>query len=293
MRSLWIFLASLVSAVSGPGVSSAGAACPQADGRRAKTAHLPPAIEIKGAGSIDEPGGGTRFIWTGTDCVAWIIARPSITVANDERSVRVALDGRFVVHEEAPTGTREYSIDKSGIESLTVDGKPAELSATNREWIATMVREYLRRSGINASARARAIVAAAGSDGALREASAIPRADIRVVYLIAGFSAVSDSAKRSTYTRDAVRLLNEEYARAHLLASIPVEWRNDRSVLAAVYQEASRIRADGAILIVIKALPPPRPLPPELRESVRDLIDSIRNSEQRAELRGRFLDAPR
>jgi hypothetical protein len=293
MHPLGIIFASFTAAVSSLSTPASAAACLQADARTAKTAHIPPAIDIKGAGSIDDPGGGTRFIWTGTDCVAWIIARPSITIANDERSARVALDGRFIAHEEAPTGTREYSIDKSGIESLSIDGKPAELSAANREWVATMVREYLRRSGVNAGTRARATVAAAGSDGALREAAAIPRADIRVVYLIAGFSAVSDSAKRSTYTRDAVRLLNEEYARAHLLASIPVEWRNDRSVLTTVYQEASRIRADGAILVVVNALPPPRPLPPELRESVRDLIDSIRNSEQRAELRGRFLDSPR
>ena len=163
----------------------------------------------------------------------------------------------------------------------------------DRDWVTTMVREYVRRSGVNASTRARTIATTAGSDGALREAAAIPRADIRVVYLIAGFSAVTDSTKRSTYTRDATRLLSDEYGRAHLLASIPVDWRNDRSLLATVYEEASRIRADGAILAVVRALPPPRPLPSELREAVRDLIDSIRNAEQRAELRGRFLDSPR
>jgi hypothetical protein len=145
----------------------------------------------------------------------------------------------FVAHDEGPAGRRDYIIGPTSA-SLSVNGSAVPIGAEHRDWIGMMILEYVRRTGLDATGRSRAIVTTGGVSAILDEARKISGKDVRVKYLEAAFPSVA-ADRRPAFVRDAASLLDSASARAEFLFAIPRDWLADEGVLAAVYAEAGVI----------------------------------------------------
>jgi beta-lactamase regulating signal transducer with metallopeptidase domain len=260
--------------------------CRQAkDWRQART-YRDAAVHITGAGATFNDG-VSREIWTGTDCVAWLQYSGVVDASVDERNIVIGSGGRFVAHNEGPDGTREYRASQ-GSSSLTLNGNTVAIGQAEQEWIAAMVREYMRRSGKRVHERAH-IALASGIPSLLAEAATVPRTDIRAEYLADGFAATHDAESVARYIHEGASLLDSLDSRATFLVAVPAAYKSDLTVLTAIYQEASVIEPDGAVDKVLDSTSPPRPLPAVLRPLMEKIIAGIQNSDRQPAMRAYYL----
>jgi len=152
-----------------------------------------------------------------------------------------------------------------------------------------MILEYVRRTGLDATGRSRAIVASGGVSAILDEARKISGKDVRVKYLEAAFPSVA-ADRRPAFVRDAASLLDSASARAEFLFAIPREWLADEGVLAAMYTEAGVIEPDAYIERLLRVAPPPRPLPATFKPLVERVIASLQSIDRRTALGAYYLD---
>jgi hypothetical protein len=265
--------------------------CLQADGPRARAARFPNGVSISGAGSFELGSGRTQYVWTGSDCVAWIIARGPIQADSGERNVLLLTGGEFAAHDERDATTRDYRTAGSGGATFALNGREVSPSADDREWIAAMTREYLRRSGTDARARARGIAQHHGLHALLAEARLIPRAATRSEYLIEGYAIVRDPSARTSFVREAAFLVDGTVARANFLVGTPLSWRGDADVLGAIYEATAGIDEDQAVETLLRAFPPPRPIPEPLRRPLRAVVSSLGTIERRVALEAEYFGA--
>jgi hypothetical protein len=261
--------------------------CQQArDSRRAKT-YSDRSVRITGAGSTFNDG-VMRQIWTGTDCIAWMEYSGSVTASMDERTIDVGSGGRFIAHEEGPDGVREYSTSPR-MTSFTVNGATVPIGPDEQAWIAAMSREFLRRSGMRARARALNALSK-GVQGLLAEASALPRTQLRVDYLDEGFSTLRNPAEVVSFIHEGAALLDSSEARGRFLLNVPAKWATDVKVLVAIFEEASVIEPDQPVEDVLATFTPPRPLPASLAPFVDRMIAGMQTVERRTMLRAYYMD---
>ncbi len=260
--------------------------CQQAkDYRRART-YRDASVHIAGAGSSLRDG-VTKEIWTGIDCIGWIQFSGPVDAASGEDDIVVGTGGGFLAHNEGPEGTSEYRVSSSS-SSLTLNGQNIATGPKERQFITGMVHEYLRRTGIRARERAR-IALKSGIPALLTEAAGVPRTNIRVQYLIEGFAATHDAQSVARYIHQGAQLLDSLDSRAPFLVAVPAAYKNDLTVLTAIYEEASVIEPDGAVDEVLNSISPPRPLPANLRPLMEKIIDGISNSDRHAAMRAWYL----
>ena len=263
-------------------------ACSQADARFAKTLNIDSALSFRGAGSTWYADGSRLLVWTGVDCAAWLRVRGPVVVDATWSAVSVGPGAEFVAHDEGPAGRREYVIGPTSA-SLSVNGSAVPIGAEHRDWIGMMILEYVRRTGLDATGRSRAIVASGGVSAILDEARKISGKDVRVKYLEAAFPSVA-ADRRPAFVRDAASLLDSASARAEFLFAIPREWLADEGVLAAVYTEAGVIEPDAYIERLLRIAPPPRPLPATFKPLVERVIASLQSIDRRTALGAYYLD---
>ena len=263
-------------------------ACYQADARFAKTLKIDSTLSFQGAGSTRYADGSLLLVWTGVDCAAWLRVRGPVVVDATWSAVSVGPSAEFVAHDEGPAGRRDYIIGPTSA-SLSVNGSAVPIGAEHRDWIGMMILEYVRRTGLDATGRSRAIVATGGVSAILDEARKISGKDVRVKYLEAGFPSVA-ADRRPAFVRDAASLLDSASARAGFLFAIPRDWLADEGVLAAVYAEAGVIEPDAYVERLFRDAPPPRPLPATFKPLVERLIASLQSIDRRTALRAYYLD---
>jgi hypothetical protein len=281
--------AAMVVVVSALAADAVDASCIQADASRARRAQIDSMFSVTGAGSTQKADGSTILVWTGTDCIAWIRFRGPVSVGTDWQSLVASAGSEFHAHDEGPEGRRDVIIDANGQRTFTHDGKVVAATPALESWTASMVREYVRRSGTGAATRANEIVARQGIAGLLAEAREIAIGRVRVRYLFAGFARV-DASARAAFIQSAADLLDESNHRAEFLLATPPAWRADDDVIAAVYSAATALDADDAVEQLLRTMPPPRPAPPALRPAMETIFRGLQNSERRAALRAYYLD---
>ena len=131
--------------------SAFGPACSQADARYAKTLNVDSTLSFTGAGSTWYPDGSRLLVWTGVDCAAWLRVRGPVGVDATWSAVSVGPGAEFVAHDEGPSGRRDYVIGPTSA-SLSVNGSTVAIGAEHRDWIGMMILEYVRRTGLDATA---------------------------------------------------------------------------------------------------------------------------------------------
>ena len=263
--------------------------CSQADARYARTLKVDSSLSFTGAGSTRYADGTLLLVWTGVDCTAWVRSRGPVAVDPSWSTVSVGPDAEFAAHDDGTGGKRDYVVHTDGSASLAVNGAPVALDAEHRAWTAMMVLEYVRRTGLDAGGRARAILAQGGVQAILDEARKISGKQVRARYLEAAFSTVAPD-QRPAFLHDAASLLDSAFVRGEFLLAIPREWRADERVLAAAYAEAGVIEPDDYVERLLRVAPPPRPLPAALKPLVEHLISSLQSVDRRTALRGYYLD---
>ncbi len=264
------------------------AICAQADPNRARL-YSADGLEIRGAGSATDKSGATMQVWTGSDCVAWLRYRGRVDVTDDERNFVVGADAEITVHDDGTEGAREAVI-RSDRTEVTLNGQRVALGQSERDWIASMAREYLRRTGARVQVRADAALRTGGIPALLAEAAAVRGRNARESYLESGFAVVKDPVAREEFVHRAAALLDSAGSRSRFLTSVPKEWLTDLKVLASVYSEAEVIEPDAGMEAVLAYAPPPRPLPPALRGSIQRMIASLSTVERRSALGAYYLD---
>jgi hypothetical protein len=232
------------------------------------------------------------FVWVGSNCTASLSFTGIITPTADERDVEVAEGGSFHVVERGPTD-REYAVwtlRGQRFRFLKVNNTVVHISVDDDRWFAEMVREYIRRTGADASDRSRRIVRQGGVRALFEEATKIIDGEIRATYLVAAFAGIS--AGRAEYVQQGADLLRDAKARTRFLSSVPLEWRAQDSVLAEVYRAAAVVDGDDCLSEILNAAEPPRPVPSSLRAPLDSLIASFHSESKRRELQARFADTP-
>jgi beta-lactamase regulating signal transducer with metallopeptidase domain len=264
-------------------------ACQQADARYARTLKVDSSLSFTGAGSTRYADGTLLLVWTGVDCTAWLRIRGPVVVDPTWSAITVGSGAEFAAHDDGPGGKRDYVVRPDGSASLSIDGAPMAMGAEHRDWIAMMVLEYVRRTGLDATARARAIVAKGGVPAILDEARKISGKDTRARYLQAAFSSVAPG-KRAAFVHDAASLLDSAFVRGFFLLEVSSQWRADTAVLATIYAEAGAIEPDLYVEMILRTAPPPRPLPAALKPLVEKLVASLQSIDRRTALRAYYLD---
>lgn len=263
-------------------------ACQQATSGSARTAHFDPNIDISGAGRFEPVGGGTQIVWTGRDCVAWITARGRVQPMADERGVLTETGGEFIAVDRRDSLSREYHVTPSGAR-LVVNGREADVSAGDREWLAGMIREYVRRAGIGADERAEQLIAKGGTAALLVEAAQIRVQSVRLSYLRVAFPHLT-AANQVQYVRDAAELLDNSYRTTFLMA-VPRKWRSAPQMIETVYAAAASLEPDSDVIAIMEAFPPPpsAQMSATMREQLDRMIASLQSSDTRREWRARYL----
>jgi hypothetical protein len=265
--------------------------CVQAPDRIARTLRVDSAFTVTGAGIRRSSDGSVMYVWTGTDCAAWIMTRGPVDVRAPWSSVSVPLGALFVAHEEGPAGTREYRQSHSGDGTMTIGGTMVPIDDRARGWVADAVQEYVRRSGADGAARAEALMDRGGLDSLMGEVRRVATASVRVRYLTAAFTRV-DARQRGSFVRRAAETLDQGRSRAEFLLSIPVSWRGDEGVIASAYEAGSTVGGDDFIETLLGRIPTPRPTSPLVMASLRRLVGAVDSPERREILRKRVLEAP-
>lgn len=267
----------------------AATTCQQADARVARTARIDSAFSVTGAGGTQMADGTRMLVWTGTDCIAWIQFRGPLAVNADWQSFAPSPNAQFAAHDESATRRRDFALSPEGRVTFAVDGKQATMRDDDREWLRAMVLEYVRRAGVSAPARAREIATQGGVTELLAEARRIKRDDVRVRYLIAGYSFV-DAAARASFIRDGAALLGTSDEAAEFLLAAPREWRSDERIIATVFDAAAQIEPDDFVEQILRAFSPTRPTPAALRPGIQRLISTLQSNDRRTALRAYYLD---
>jgi hypothetical protein len=261
--------------------------CRQAPDTKNSRTYTDAIVRITGAGSRSE-NGVTREIWTGVDCIAWMEFNSGVDASRDERAIVVDGNGRFVAHNEGPGGTREYRLTRASA-SMTLDGNNVAIGPAEEAWIGEMAREFLRRTGQRIQERAHASLSQAGVRGLLGEVSLIPRRRTRAEYLREGFGATNSPESVVSFIHEASALLDSSDERGTFLLAVPHKYDANEKVLQAIYEESSVIEPDGASEAVLRAYPPPRPLPQSLSPLVEKIIRGMQSSERRAALKAYYM----
>lgn len=243
--------------------------CQQAPSANARTARIDANVAITGAGRIDIEGGRSQYIWTGRDCIAWVIAGGRLRPMPDERDVIAEIGAEFVAFEQRDSLSREYRVTPTATR-YSVNGREATPAPGDHAWIAEMVEEYVRRAGVGADARATRILSGGGIAALLEEVRRIHPQRVRLMYLLRGLDRTTDT-DRTMFLRDAALLL-ETGPRASFLLSIPRSWRTSPAVLEVVYAAALGIESDSDVATILMEFPPPQQLTAGMQPLLQALL---------------------
>jgi hypothetical protein len=135
-----------------------------------------------------EEGSQHYTSWTENNRQLSLRTRGAIEVADDDLDVKsVARDGFFTLEERLGWDRTKIDIrpDANGRlqRTFTKSGTVTSYEPEGRAWLARLLPDYIRRSGLNADGRVRRILARQGPDGVLKEISIIPSDHVKRVYI--------------------------------------------------------------------------------------------------------------
>ena len=169
---------------------------------------------------------------------------------NDEDVLRVSTGGYLFIQESALLDSRSMEFtrqpDGSVGRRFVVNGEEAAVDRDARVWLARMLPEILRRTGINASERATRILDRQGFEALSAEVRLLPRDTDRVRYL-------QEAIESGVLTEDQKLRIVRDVATAFFMSdskksAVLSDWAHKYSeveLLAGLLKAGETIRADS------------------------------------------------
>jgi len=263
--------------------------CPAAPEARSRTVKLTGSMSITGRGTASN-GEDHWVVWTGADCSVVIHATGDPRFDAAETDVSVLPDGtRFEIRHADGRTERVYEVraGDSGLERrYTVDGRDRAMDSAFETWRATLVLEFIRRSGWDAEARTLRILDRSGVRGVLDEVEYLESDRVAGLYLrtLLGMGKVGAGDVAAVLGTAGTRIESDREKGGVLAAVPPLLLATEAGRLAFV-DVAGGIASDrekAKALVAVLATGSPGP------ETIRDLLGVARTIESDREL-GRFL----
>ena len=149
-----------------------------------------------------------------------------IDLAPDDRDVAGISPDRYLLIEESvllDSKAVEFTRRPDGSvgRRLLAGGQERPLDSEARAWIARMLPEVLRRTGLNASERAARILRQDGLDALLEEVRRLPSDSVRILYLREALRATEITPEQETRLLRAIGdLVGSDSRKAELLAEL-------------------------------------------------------------------------
>jgi beta-lactamase regulating signal transducer with metallopeptidase domain len=233
------------------------APCPVAKGGN-RTVRLNSSMSITGQGTTSD-GKDTYTAWTGRDCSVVVHLVGTVRFTTDERDVATLSEGgRLEITHVDGRVEREYRVRSRGGDlerRYTIDGDPAAEDAGFAQWRAAILLAFIRRSGHDAEARTRRLLAQRGPAGVLTEIDQIPSDWAASRYfraLITGVDPDRDLAAEAV-TR-AGRQIESDFELGRILATIPERLLGEEQVRAAFVGAAATMESDFEMAKVLKGV---------------------------------------
>lgn len=173
-----------------------------------------------------------------------------VVFADDYSDVReIPEDGRLVVEDRRKgEPERRYRVERGAggdlVRKYTVNGSERELDAEGREWVRRTLLEAVRRGGLNARARAQAILRDGGARALAEEIKQLRGDHTLRLYFeeLLGAPGLDDETLADAL-RGASRVAGD-YERAQLLVRTAGTFLARERLVPAYFEAAARIKSD-------------------------------------------------
>lgn len=187
----------------------------------------------------------------------------NVELSEDVKTVKaIRNNGHLTVSEKRDGVTRELKVTPGASGNLTyaysVQGRQRDFDGAAQAWLSQILLEFTRNSGYAAERRVNWMVSQQGTDGVLREVSAISSDNIKRIYLqqLAGRGNL-DSANLVRVIDQARRELTSDFELTEFLLSLKGQYDMSADVRAAFKKAVERLQSDsdrGKVLSAIAAL---------------------------------------
>ncbi|HUU44970.1 MAG TPA: M56 family metallopeptidase [Acidobacteriota bacterium] len=249
-------------------------------------------FEIQGKGvfiSLDDDGETT---------VAWSDGRDKIKIemygrvefSDDDRSIESISDGGFF-HLWVKEGSQRHELyvepdDGDGLRyDYSIDGQRQKITDDAPNWLAGVVLDVIRRTGVGAEKRARRIMRDEGVDGVLAEVGEIKSDYVSRAYLDAALD--SDRLERDDYRRilDLVaRQIDSDYEKAELLVNMADEIALNSDLISDYVRVVATIDSDYETRRALSAVSIDRQADPEVVAAVLEIAADMDSDYEKAQL---------
>ncbi len=198
----------------------------------------------------------------------------TVTFTDDETDIATLGSGARLLIEERRGGTTRRLEVKPGGDSgrtytWTVDGKERPYDAEARAWLARMIPDIYRVSGINAETRVERILDRDGAAGVLGEISAIPSDYVKRIYFVAllGHATLTPEESAAALTQ-AGKEIHSDYELAQVVVLLAGKSDLDEAGQVAAAGAIAKIASDFEARRALSALVERGDLRPSAREGV-------------------------
>lgn len=174
-----------------------------------------------------------------------------VEFTDDDADVKsVAAGGRLVIKEQRGGSVRKLKVvrgdDGRPRHSYFVQGEARAFDQEGRAWLARLLPELIRGSGVNAAARVRRILGRRGADGVLEEIALIESDGVRRIYFdeLLKSGGLDDAALRRA-VRQAAREISSDGEKALLLIEHAGLYVNRGAGRADFFDAVDTISSDG------------------------------------------------
>ena len=223
--------------------------CAPSERGQNRTVRVNRSMSFTGAGTADDGKGNTWVVWSGPDCSVTIhlVGRVRFNAAEEDVE-SLSADGRFEATHSVGDRERRYLVRmrNGGLERMWyMDDRPTEPDAEALRWRAAIVLEYIRRSGYDAEARTRRILAASGVDGVLEEIRHIGGdwASARYFTALIEAARLDDNAAARVVSAASQQIESDHYL-AEILGALPATLLNGDRTLAAYLSATEGLESD-------------------------------------------------
>jgi hypothetical protein len=213
-----------------------------------------------------------------------------VEFSGDGMSIKsMSSDGYFVLRERTLGKTRELEIVPGRTDSLeyyySENDKPLPYGDEARRWLAELLPEMMRETGLGARERVAAIRADQGVKGVQREISAIPSDYVKRIYfeaLLSGEPLRPDELQ--AIFLQAGRELESDYELAELLILYADYTGGEAATVDAFVQAVQSIDSDYEVRRVLTALGTQEELTDTYAQAVLELAGGMESDYEKAEL---------
>lgn len=222
--------------------------------------------------------------------------RGEVKISDDERGIeRLGPDAYLIIDEREDRRRRrlEVTAGPDGRPELAwlVDREPAEFDAEARDWLAAVLPEIYRATGLDAEGRVGRLLAGGGAEAVLREITRIRSDSVQRLYFeqLLEQADLSD-AELERVLRRSGRELGSDHELARVLRAIPVESLANEGVAHGFVAAAGAIGSDHELRQLLIEFVERPGYDPAVTEALLDATRSIGSDFDLAAVLMRLLD---